>query len=219
MNVHLSPFRLLYAGQRCCRDINARNGVELLLPARRGTARCGAVQRDAIRLDCVYGDVNVKSDTWRGVRKSALTESTVSQGRIGLPRFSFWGKLGSGSLTANFHKCIRTYLFTYLGAYIIITSPQSKLRRARRRCPIGYNGTPQIHPQSSSCPFRFDDHHPHLIHPSLDRPLSPPQTASGSNQPFCHSSLLRTDRWDKRIFCTISARLAMLIESDALIII
>jgi len=45
-----------------------------------------------------------------------------------------------------------------------------------------------------------------------------PQTASGSNQTFCHSSLLRTDRWAKRMFCTISAPLAMLIESDALII-
>jgi len=35
----------------------------------------------------------------------------------------------------------------------------------------------------------FDDHHPHLIHPSLDRPHSPPHTASGSSQPFCHSTL------------------------------
>ena len=70
---------------------------------------------------------------------------------------------------------------------------------------IGYNGTPQIYPQN--CPFPFDDHHPHLIHPSLDRPLSPPQTASGSNQTFCHSTLFRqtdrptdrhTDRRDKR---------------------
>jgi len=29
---------------------------------------------------------------------------------------------------------------------------------------------------------------PHLIHPSLDRPHSPSQTASGSNRPFCHST-------------------------------
>ena len=28
--------------------------------------------------------------------------------------------------------------------------------------------------------------HPHLIHPSFDRPHSPPQTASGSNHPFYH---------------------------------
>jgi len=64
-----------------------------------------------------------------------------------------------------------------------ITSPQSNLRRARRKGPIGYNGTPQIHPQN--CPFSFDDHHPHLITPILDRLHSPPQTASRSNQPFC----------------------------------
>ena len=44
---------------------------------------------------------------------------------------------------------------------------------------IGYN-----------CPFPFDDHHPHLIHPSLNRPHSPTiPTASGSIQPFCHSTL------------------------------
>ena len=96
-------------------------------------------------------------------------------------------------------------------------SPQSNLRRVRRKGPVGYNGTPQIHPQN--CPFPFDDHHPHLIHPSLDRPLSSPQTASGSNQPFCHNTLLRTDRWGTRMFCTISAPLAMLIESDALIML
>jgi len=44
-------------------------------------------------------------------------------------------------------------------------------------------------------PFPFDDHHPHLIHQSLDRPHSPSQTASGSNQPFCHITLSgQTDR-------------------------
>ena len=32
-----------------------------------------------------------------------------------------------------------------------ITSPHSNLTRARRKGPIGYNGTPQIHPQN--CPF------------------------------------------------------------------
>ena len=45
------------------------------------------------------------------------------------------------------------------------------------------------------CPFLFDDHHPHLINPSLDRPNSPSQTASGSVQPFCHNTLSgQTDR-------------------------
>jgi len=32
---------------------------------------------------------------------------------------------------------------------------------------------------------------------SLDRPYLPPQTASGSNQPFCHSALSDTD-WQMR---------------------
>jgi len=54
--------------------------------------------------------------------------------------------------------------------------------------PIGYNGTPQIHPQN--CPLTFDDNHSHLIHPSLDRPHSPCQTASGSIQLFCHSTIV-----------------------------
>jgi len=100
---------------------------------------------------------------------------------------------------------------------LIITSPQSNLRRARCKGPTGYNGMPQIHLQN--CPFPFDNHHPHLIHQSLDRLLSPSQMASRSNQPFCHSSLLRTDRWATRMFCTISALLDMLIKRDMLIII
>jgi len=37
------------------------------------------------------------------------------------------------------------------------------------------------------------------IHPSLDQPHSPPQTASGSSQPFCHNTLCRqTDRLTDR---------------------
>jgi len=56
-----------------------------------------------------------------------------------------------------------------------------------------YSGMPKIHPEN--CPFPFDDHHLHLIHLSLDRPHSPSQTAPGSNQPFCHSTLSgQTDR-------------------------
>jgi len=74
-----------------------------------------------------------------------------------------------------------------------------------------------------NCPFPFDDNHRHLIHPSLDRPHSLSQTASGSNQPFCHNTLRTdrpTDRWSRRMFGNMSAPLAMLIqeESDALII-
>ena len=48
------------------------------------------------------------------------------------------------------------------------------------KVPIGYNGTPQIH--TKNCPFPSTImHHPHLIHPSIDRLHSPSQTASGSN--------------------------------------
>jgi len=57
---------------------------------------------------------------------------------------------------------------------------------------------------------------PYLIHPSLDRPHSPPQTASRSNQPCCHNIHFpdrqtdrptdrQTDRWDRRQLCTKSA--------------
>jgi len=40
------------------------------------------------------------------------------------------------------------------------------VRISTQKGPIGYNGTPQIHPQNY--PFSFDDQHPHLTHPSLD---------------------------------------------------
>ena len=33
---------------------------------------------------------------------------------------------------------------------------------------------------------------PHLIHECLGWPYSPPQTSSGSNQPFCHNAFCRT---------------------------
>ena len=77
-----------------------------------------------------------------------------------------------------------------------------------QRCnkvPIGYNGTPQIHPPNF--PFPFDDHHQNLIHPYRARPHSPPETASGSNQPCCHCSHVRTDRREGRMFDHISAPL------------
>jgi len=81
--------------------------------------------------------------------------------------------------------------------------------------PISYNGTPKIHP------FPFDDHHPYLMHPSLDQPHSPSPTGFGSTQLFCHSTLSRhtdrpTDRWSRRKLRNTTAY-ARLIESDALI--
>jgi len=66
---------------------------------------------------------------------------------------------------------------------------------------IGYNGTPQIHPPN--CTFPFDDHHQNLIYPYQARPHSPPQTASGSNQPFGHCLHVRTDRWDGQMFSSL----------------
>jgi len=61
---------------------------------------------------------------------------------------------------------------------------------------------------SPNCPFPFDDHHQNLIHPYRARPHSPSQTASGSDQPFCYKSHVRTDRWDKRLLRSISALLS-----------
>ena len=82
-------------------------------------------------------------------------------------------------------------LFTGL---IIITSPaQSNLERAASQCSHWLQWDAPNSPHT--CPFYFDDHHPHLIHPSLDRPHSPSQTVSGSTQPFCHNTLCgQTDR-------------------------
>jgi len=60
---------------------------------------------------------------------------------------------------------------------------------------------------TSKLPFPFDDHHQNLMHPYRARPHSPSQTASRSNQPCCHCSHVRTDRWDKRKLYPISAPL------------
>jgi len=93
-------------------------------------------------------------------------------------------------------------------------------RSTTQQSPHWLQWTPQIHPQK--CSFPFDDLYSHRIHPSLDRPHSLPQTASGSNQPFCHNTLsghrhTQTDRWDRRQVYSNSAY-ALLIVSDALII-
>jgi len=69
---------------------------------------------------------------------------------------------------------------------VITSPPQSNLGRARR-LPSRHTSLAPISPQN--CPFPFDDHHSHLIHPSLHRSHSPPQNASGSNQPFYHNTL------------------------------
>ena len=72
-------------------------------------------------------------------------------------------------------------------------SSQSNFGRVRRsrtttqQSPLVTMGRPKITP---NCPFAFDDNYPiKYTHPSTDRPHSPLQTASGSNQPFYHSTL------------------------------
>ena len=88
---------------------------------------------------------------------------------------------------ASFGVLIGSYLYR---SYRHVTSPQSNLRRAASQWPHWLqwdapNSPPKL-------PLPFDDH---LIHPSLDQPPSPPQTASGFNQPFCHNTLCgQTDR-------------------------
>jgi len=71
------------------------------------------------------------------------------------------------------------------------------------------------HARNSPFPLRHVDFH--LTHECLSPPHSPRQTASTSNQPFCHNSHVRTDRWDKRFLRSISALLSYSDKSDALI--
>ena len=86
-------------------------------------------------------------------------------------------------------------------------------RNYATKSPLVTVGRPKFTPKTA---LLFDDHDTHLIHPSLD--YSSSQTASGSNQPFCHSTLsgpterqtnrptpTQTDRWARRQVYTISA--------------
>jgi len=89
--------------------------------------------------------------------------------------------------------------------------------------------TPQsdgtTNPQNRPFPSAHVD--PRIIHSSLDRPHSPSKTASGSSQPFCHSTLsgqtnrpthTQTDRWDRWQVSKKSAYARSIVESDTLII-
>ena len=71
-------------------------------------------------------------------------------------------------------------------------------------------------PPPPNCPFPFDDHHQNLIHRA--RPHSPPQTASGSNQPFCHNANVRTDRRVEDISVTLALCSAILIVVCILVV-
>jgi len=68
--------------------------------------------------------------------------------------------------------------------------PQSYLGRARRSRTIMQRSPHCLKWDAPNLSLPFRRSPPDLIHPSLDRPHSPSQkTASGSNQPFCHSAL------------------------------
>jgi len=123
--------------------------------------------------------------------------------------------------------------------YLIITSPpQSHLGRARRSlttmqqsphwlqwdAPLVITMGRPNSPRKQ--PLPFDDHHHHLIRPSLARPYTSSKMASGSNQPFCHSTLSGrqtdthrpTDGLDDRSTASgLALTLAILIESDVLL--
>ena len=78
-----------------------------------------------------------------------------------------------------------------------LTSPRSNLRRDVSQRPHWIQWDASTSPRKLSLPF--EDNHPHVIHPSLNRPHSPPQMASRCNQPFCHNTLCRlTDRLTDR---------------------
>ena len=92
----------------------------------------------------------------------------------------------------------------------------------RNKGPIGYNGTPQIHPQNCPSPST-------IITPS-NKPIPRPTPITIPNGIRIQSANLpqntlwtdwpkdrQTDRWSRRMFHNMSAPLAMLIESDALI--
>jgi len=84
---------------------------------------------------------------------------------------------------------------------------------------IGYSGTFQIHPKPAPSPSTITPSNTPIPRPTH----SPPQTASESIQPFCHSILsgqtdtpahTQTDRWARRQVRNMSAYAA---DSDALI--
>jgi len=85
-----------------------------------------------------------------------------------------------------------------LGGYNNNTKSQTSLRRAAspsltHRITLVTMKCPTFTPEN--CLFSFDDLHPRLIHPSVDLSHSSPQTATRSNQPFCHSARSgQTDR-------------------------
>jgi len=156
-----------------------------------------------------------------------MTRSAISTS------FPCWKQWGKNAKNARNHARNSPFPLRHVDFYLTyecgmpgptrLTMPNDSstaVHISTQRCnkvPIGYNGTPQIHPPN--CPFPFDDHHQNLIHPYQAQPHSPPQTASGSNQSCCHCSHVRTDRCATWEFSNMSALLAILIDSDVLIIV
>jgi len=85
----------------------------------------------------------------------------------------------------------------------LVRSLHALLHNYTMKSPLVTMGRPKFTPK---VPILLGDLYPHLIHPSLDRPHSPPQTASRSKQPFFHNSPTGQtdtpiDRWDKGQTC------------------
>ena len=136
-----------------------------------------------------------------------------------LNKESSW-RLWPLSVTIDVVKCTNR-----LPLWIKLTSPQSNLRRARRKGPIGFNGTPQIHPKTapSFSTITIKIYYTHTKPDSTHHP-------NGIRIPishFCHNTLTghthththtHTHRWSRRQVRNMSDPLAtaMLIESDAL---
>ena len=104
------------------------------------------------------------------------------------PPLSPWGTLTTSN--APVHG------LTPLTTQTTAQSVPAHLHNYATKSPLAIMGRPKF---TLNCHFPFADHHPHLIHLSLDRPHSSSQTASGSNQPFCHSILSGHTDTDRRI--------------------
>jgi len=102
---------------------------------------------------------------------------------------------------------IQSHLSINLSVYTLNEKSQSNLGKAASPPSQQKITTPQLQwdvphlPPKLPLPLRRSP--PDVIHPSLDRHLLPPRTASGSNQPFCHNTLsghtdVQTDRWYRR---------------------
>ena len=82
----------------------------------------------------------------------------------------------------------------------VIWEERVALAQIHKEVPTGYSRMPQMYPKFTAkllLPVRRSL--PHLIHfPSTNRLHSLPRRASGSNQPFCHSTLSGSDRQTDR---------------------